>query len=154
MKILALDIATNTGWAVGGFGNPIIFGSRSFKNYAGHRAIMGSRFAVWLNQIIEEHKPTHMGIEAPLYSNGGAPQLLIPLTYEAEKAAVRHALDYAEFAPNTVKKFMTGSGRATKEEMIEEAKLFGLNPRNSDQADAIAVLKLRESRIDAQKKAL
>lgn len=154
MKIIALDIATNTGWAVGGFDHPIVFGSRSFKNYAGQRAIMGNRFAVWLNDMIAELKPTHMAIEAPMYAKGGAPHLLIPLTYEAEKAANRFSLPYEEFAPRTVKKFMTGTAKATKQDMIEAAKVIGHKVNNDDQADAIAVLKLMESKINARKKAI
>jgi len=143
--ILALDIATNTGWAVGGYGHPIIFGSRSFDAYTGRRAIMGTKFAMWLDTMVATYKPKGIAIEAPILQGGGAPGLLIPLTYEAEKAALRHMIGFRQYAPNTVKKFMTGNGKASKDDMIIRAQAMNFDVKNSDQADAIAVLKLHES---------
>lgn len=41
-----------------------------------------------------------------------------------------------------IKKFMTGKGNATKEEMISATRRFGFNPKTDDEADAIAVMLL------------
>jgi Holliday junction resolvasome RuvABC endonuclease subunit len=40
----------------------------------------------------------------------------------------------------TIKKFMTGKGNATKEEMIAAAKLRGFDPKTDDEADALGIL--------------
>lgn len=44
-------------------------------------------------------------------------------------------------APNTVKKFATGNGRASKEEMLEAAKVFWPDCPNHDLADALFIAK-------------
>lgn len=41
-----------------------------------------------------------------------------------------------------IKKFMTGKGNATKEEMIAAARQKGFNPETDDEADAIAIMLL------------
>jgi Holliday junction resolvasome RuvABC endonuclease subunit len=42
----------------------------------------------------------------------------------------------------TIKKFMTGRGNATKDEMIAAARLCGFNPQTDDEADALGILSL------------
>lgn len=65
------------------------------------------------------------------------------LTGQAQ-GVVRYALQvygvpYLELAPSSVKKLFAGNGRATKEDMIERAKLMGVEVKNSDEADAYAM---------------
>lgn len=148
--ILGLDIATNTGYAVGGLGKPITFGSRNFSAYSGRRALLGYKFALWLHGLIQEHDIRFLAIEAPLYKNGGAARLLIPLAYEAEKAGLRNQLPFAEYSPKTIKKFMTGDGHAKKKDMIFAVGQLGFKVQNDDQADAISVLKLHESILESR----
>jgi Holliday junction resolvasome RuvABC endonuclease subunit len=42
----------------------------------------------------------------------------------------------------TIKRFMTGRGNATKEEMVAAARLRGFEPQTHDEADALAILSL------------
>lgn len=143
--ILALDISkTNTGWAAGGYGTEITFGSRSFAG-CGARAIVLTRFAAFVERMIPIFKPTVLVIEAPLLY-GGAPFLLIPMGAEAEKAAYRHNLGFHQYQPNTLKVFMAGTKKASKDDMVFAVKARGHQVNNDDEADAVALLLLHESK--------
>jgi len=49
--------------------------------------------------------------------------------------------EFTEIAPNSVKKEVTGNGRASKKEVSDKVEeLTGLEPANNDESDAIAVL--------------
>ena len=143
--ILALDISkTNTGWAAGGYGTEITFGSRSFAG-CGARAIVLTRFAAFMERMIPLFKPKVLTIEAPLLY-GGAPFLLIPMGAEAEKAAYRHNLVFKQYQPNTIKKFMVGTKNADKADMVHAVRARGYKVNNDDEADAVALLLLHESK--------
>lgn len=143
--ILALDISkTNTGWAAGGYGNEITFGSRSFAG-CGARAIVLTRFAAFLERMIPLFNPRVLVIEAPILY-GGAPFLLIPMGAEAEKAAYRHNLVFKQYQPNSIKKFMTGTKKADKDDMVFAVRARGYQVNNDDEADAVAILLLYESK--------
>lgn len=54
-------------------------------------------------------------------------------------------------AVKSIKKFMTGTGNATKDQMIAAARSQGFDPKTDDEADAIAILLLGvSSTIDFQ----
>ena len=55
-------------------------------------------------------------------------------------AAARAGLPVFEYAPATVKRSFTGSGRAEKAQMVRTARtLLGVAPRLADEADALAI---------------
>lgn len=153
MTILALDISkTNTGWAAGGYGKAIEFGSRSFAG-CGARPIVGHRFAAFVDRMVTVFKPAVLVIEAPLLY-GGAPFLLIPMGYEAEKAAYRHNIKFHEFQPNSIKKFMAGTKNASKGDMVHAARARGHKVKNDDEADAVAILLMYEARTNGKNPAV
>ena len=53
-----------------------------------------------------------------------------------------------------IKKFMTGKGNATKDEMIVSAKSKGFNPKTDDEADAIGVMLLASNILTLNNKFL
>lgn len=57
----------------------------------------------------------------------------------AEMVGVRRGLEVREVFLQTVKKELGGSGRAEKPDMVRAAKRCGLNPKNTDEADAFGV---------------
>lgn len=66
-------------------------------------------------------------------------------------AAARAGLPIFEYAPAEVKRAFTGNGRAEKAQMVRTARtLFGLAPRLSDEADALAVAVCHLARGDAR----
>jgi hypothetical protein len=118
MIVLALDLATNTGWAVDrdAGGSPLtglyrlIGGGRD----RGH-AFM--KFDRWLFDMARQTKAELIAFEAPIV--GGAPTnidmalLLIGLAAHVEMVAASLDIRAVNAAVSTVRKFFTGSGRPT-----------------------------------------
>lgn len=144
MNILAIDLGTTTGWALMAQGH-INSGSKSFKPQrfegGGMRYL---RFKRWLTEIkatvdtIEavyfEEVRRHMGVDAA-HAYGG---FLATLTAWCE----HHQIPYSGVPVGTIKKFATGRGNASKNEMIKAAwKLTEVFPVDDNEADAIHLLR-------------
>ncbi len=143
-KILALDLATQTGWACEGSG-VITSGTVGFKGrdrYEGG-GMRYLRFRKWLREMIELGKPElvvyeevrrHMSTDAA-HVHGG---LLAVMQAELEAKEI----PYTGIPVGTVKKVATGKGNASKDEMIAAAKAKW--PRENivddNQADALWIL--------------
>lgn len=147
--ILAIDIGTITGVAYGGGVQGCHSASRNFSNHTHDYALLGLRFSKWIEELIIEHKPSSLAIERPFFSSKHAEAgvLLHGLCWEANRLGRIHGISRSEYGPMEIKRFFTGSGKAQKSDMIEEAKRRGFNPANSHEADSIALLLLHESRI-------
>ena len=145
--ILALDIATQTGWARR-TEDGIIFGTHSFAHLPKDHALIGRKFHWWLTDLIaEQGKPSEVIIEQPFFMQRSpmAGVFLHKLCHEAHRVAELQKIPRFEYAPTTVKKFMTGSGRAKKPEMMEAVKAKGYDITTDHEADAIAILLYHES---------
>lgn len=144
MNILAIDLGTTTGWALMAQGH-INSGSKSFKPQrfegGGMRYL---RFKRWLTEIknsvdtIEavyfEEVRRHLGVDAA-HAYGG---FLATLTAWCE----HHQIPYSGVPVGTIKKFATGRGNASKNEMIKAAwKLTEVFPVDDNEADAIHLLR-------------
>jgi Holliday junction resolvasome RuvABC endonuclease subunit len=143
MNILALDLGTTTGWAINNDGG-IISGSQSFKPQrfegGGMRYL---RFKRWLTEIkanldgVEavyfEEVRRHVGVDAA-HAYGG---FLATLTAWCE----HHQIPYSGVPVGTIKKFATGKGNASKDEMIKAASYNGFTPEDDNEADAINLLR-------------
>ena len=55
-------------------------------------------------------------------------------------ALQRLDIPYCEFAPSTVKKAFTGSGKASKDAMMDRCAQLELEPEDDNQADAIGLV--------------
>jgi crossover junction endodeoxyribonuclease RuvC len=119
MNILAIDLATKTGWALDGSG-VLTSGTISFKGgrYEGG-GMRYLRFGKWLREMIEVGKPDavyfeevrrHMSTDAA-HVHGG---LLAVMQAECEA----RQLPYAGIPVGTIKKAATGKGNAGKGEMV------------------------------------
>lgn len=137
--ILALDISLNVGWALGAAGEQIAFGTRIFKGISGDDARVGRRFRAWVDEFLAEKKPAAVVIERP-FLRGDSSWLLFGMAWEAHRAAECLNIPRYDYAPNTIKKFMTGDGRAKKPQMVQAARLRGYNVGTDHEADAIALL--------------
>jgi len=142
-KISSFDIATKLGWATWESGR-ISSGVYDFKNGAWDGAgICYLKFARWLRRYhadsglvsfegVMSHGPG--GIYAA-HKYGG---FVAVLQAECERMQIPY---YGE-GVGTIKKFWTGSGNASKERMIAEADRRGFNPKDDNEADALALLHL------------
>jgi Holliday junction resolvasome RuvABC endonuclease subunit len=141
--ILALDLGTQTGWALSSADQPITSGSESFKPQrfegGGMRYL---RFKRWLTEIKQsvdsidavyfEEVRRHAGVDAA-HAYGG---FLATLTAWCE----HHQIPYQGVPGGTIKKHATGKGNASKAEMIASTIKRGFNPADDNEADALALL--------------
>lgn len=138
MKILALDLGTDTGWAIE-YDGTIYSGVQSFKNdrYSGG-GMRYLKFDNWLNQMTDvvqvyfEEVRAHKGIDAAHVYGG----FLAKLTSWCEK----NSIPYEGVPVGVIKKSLTGKGNSNKEKMMEAVKEKGFNPTDHNEADAIAIM--------------
>ncbi len=140
---LALDLGTQTGWALSAIDQPITSGSESFKPQrfegGGMRYL---RFKRWLTEIKQtvdtidavyfEEVRRHVGVDAA-HAYGG---FLATLAAWCE----HHQIPYQGVPVGTIKKHATGKGNASKDDMIAAVIKRGFNPADDNEADALALL--------------
>ncbi len=143
ITILALDLGTNTGWALSSRDGTITSGTEQFKP---HRFEGGGmrylRFKRWLTEmkqctdgidaVFMEEVRRHAGVDAA-HSYGG---FLATLTAWCE----HHNIPYQGVPVGTIKKHATGKGNANKEQMIAAVQAHGYTPADDNEADALALL--------------
>lgn len=140
MTILALDLGTQTGWAMkcdaGIKSGSVSFGTK--RNEGGGMRYL--RFKRWLDSINHgiteihfEEVRRHAGTQAAHVYGG----LMGTLTAWCEE----HSIPYSSVPVGVIKKSWTGKGNSGKDEMIVEAKRRGFNPADDNEADALALLK-------------
>jgi Holliday junction resolvasome RuvABC endonuclease subunit len=141
--ILALDLGTQTGWALRSQDNSIHSGSQSFKSQrfegGGMRFL---RFKRWLTEIkgasdqidavYFEEVRRHVGVDAAHVYGG----LMATLTAWCE----HHQIAYQGVPVGTIKKHATGKGNASKDDMMAAMRAQGHVITDDNQADALALL--------------
>ena len=60
----------------------------------------------------------------------------------------RHEIPYIGFGVTEIKKHWTGKGNAKKESIVDMARLLGFNPKDDNEADALAILHLGHHTFD------
>lgn len=145
--ILALDLATTTGWA---YGRVPLDAARA-KPLSGVIAIRGaltlggflSRFEDALLAKLVEFNPHGLIIEAPILPkacNRETSIKLMSLAGIAEMTAYNSGIRWREQAqPSSVKKHWTGRGNADKAAMMAEATRRGMTFVDDNECDAIAI---------------
>ena len=142
MTLLALDLGTSCGFALVKDGK---FGSGTKKLRVNKRAF-GSRFLDfrnWLLQMIALYGVQEIYFER-VYGHSGteAAHVYGGLMYTLATVCLEQNLKCVGLTVQTIKKFMTGKGNATKDEMIAATKSRGFDPQTDDEADAIAIMLL------------
>lgn len=141
--ILALDLGTQTGWALRGYDGLIQSGTASFKprrfDGGGMRYV---RFSAWLDELNKHRGPVgliyfeevrrHAATDAAHVYGG----LMATLTAWAELRGI----PYEGVPVSTIKRHATGKGNAPKQAMIDAARARGFSPADDNEADAIALL--------------
>lgn len=139
MTILALDLGTQTGWAMK-CDSGIKSGSVNFstkRNEGGGMRYL--RFKRWLDSINSgiteihfEEVRRHAGTQAAHVYGG----LMGTLTAWCEE----HSIPYSSVPVGVIKKSATGKGNASKQEMIDAMFNKGYLPEDDNHADALALL--------------
>ena len=140
--ILALDLGTQTGWALRTRDRCITSGSESFRPQrfegGGMRYL---RFRGWLTElkatadgldaVFFEEVRRHAGVDAA-HAYGG---FLATLTAWCE----HHQIPYQGVPVGTIKKHATGQGNAGKEAVMAAVRARGHAPADHNEADALAL---------------
>lgn len=142
MSLLALDLGTNTGFAIA-TGKSKISGAIDFapKRFEGG-GMRYLKFRRWLDQTHEaaaitevtfEEVRRHQGTDAAHVYGG----FLAALCAWCEE----HNIPYEGVPVQTIKKFATGKGHADKAAVMAAVKeKWGIIAKSDDEADAIALL--------------
>lgn len=96
-----------------------------------------------LTEILERHHPDEVAVEQLFFNkNVGSAMAVGEARGVALLAAAQHGVEVAEYTPSRVKEALSGSGRATKDELrMMVVMTLGLEkpPRPDDVSDALAI---------------
>lgn len=144
--ILALDVATRTGWSmnIASGKNPWTCGcwdlSPKRDESAGMRVI---RFKAKLKTILEAGKIDLVVFERPGGMHKGAIIVQAELQGVLKLFCEEEGIPYKAYSSQEIKKYGTGKGNAGKPLMIEHAKLkYGYEGDSDDEADSLHLLHL------------
>jgi len=140
--ILALDLATKTGYACNctGLGS-IISGVQTFDVKRGESP--GMRFLRcrgWLNEMNDLVKPDIISYEQAHHRGGAATACGVGLVTVVLEFAALHKIEVTSVHSATLKKWATGNGRASKDQMVAAAIRKGHQPQDDNEADALLLL--------------
>lgn len=143
MNILAIDIGTQCGWALGKRDGTVTGGSQSFApgKHGGHGARWlafrqfltdTGRAAGEVHAVYFEDVKRHEGILAA-HAYGGFLAML-------QAWCATNRIPMYAVGVGSIKKHWTGKGNANKAMMVETAKAKGYSPVDDNHADALALL--------------
>lgn len=144
MTILALDLATRTGYALLRDDGRIESGEERFdlKKHEGPGARY-VKFHSWLIDLKSCYTLTRLVYEKVM--GHGPFQVLSAHVYggmlaHLEAFGERHQIPYDGIAVTTIKKKFAGHGAAQKVDMMRQCEALGFKPCSHNEADAIALL--------------
>jgi Holliday junction resolvasome RuvABC endonuclease subunit len=139
MNIIALDLASKTGWANFSDGRIIASGVQDFTKRRGEsNGILFLRFRKWLIWLTETERPDVIAYEAAHFRGGAATEVCVGLQTHAQSIAAEIGCLSMPIQTMSLKKWATGSGSAKKPDMIEAAvRLSGIIPEDDNHADAV-----------------
>jgi Holliday junction resolvasome RuvABC endonuclease subunit len=147
MNLLALDSGTKLGFALWRDGE-ITSGTQKLCHDRNASGVRFLHFRRWLMEIIETYNIRRVFFER-VYGHKGTDAAHIYGAFMYLLAAVCEEMHIkcTGFPVGTIKKFMTGKGNATKEEMIEALRQRGFDPVDDNEADSLAILFLSISTL-------
>jgi hypothetical protein len=162
MNILALDLATNSGWALGALGDHVpVFGSIRFgARDCSHEARFGHALE-WTSDFLKRNKVDVLTFEAPLHfglrrgnSNTGNDEIAYGLAAIVQAVAhLRGVYDVRLARTIDVRRFFLGDNpkrNIAKRETIGRCRALGIHVEDDNQADAIALWHFQCAQIRPQ----
>jgi Holliday junction resolvasome RuvABC endonuclease subunit len=153
--ILALDLATRTGWAALDLdGKRLDSGAWTLAPRARRpKADRWVRFAEALGDLLAAYvdRVAVLALERPFTGGPGprTPQVAWGLVALAELAAERRGIAVAHYPPATVKLVVAGNGHASKVQVGKAvSRRLGYSVPGGDEADALAVALTAWERLD------
>ena len=151
MRILAVDPATRSGWAVGSPGEKAVYGTITMPK----RPVLGERLLFLLNRLREliiEHRPDLIVAEEPFMPHDQSQWATVQLGQKIEgcvlMAAAEAGLPIETYTPAAWRLDFIGFGRAPrgatanfmKVAVRERLLVLGYRVANSDESDALGLL--------------
>lgn len=133
MNILALDIATNTGWC-----SKTAYGTWNLKPNRGESEGMRVvRFKSKVREMISMEQVSLVTYERVAGQHKSSIMVASEMVGVLKDLCIELGVELASYSAQEIKKFATGKGTANKEKMIEAAKALGYSPQDDNAADAI-----------------
>jgi hypothetical protein len=155
MRVLALDLATRSGFAVDGPNTcPPIAGTYTLASKGSARGLSFLRFSEWLYEMIGAHDVGLVAYEAPIFGNvpmnKNTGTLLIGLGAMCEMMATSRNVAYFSAHIQTVRAHFVGAGRPAKpkEAVMGRCRMLGWDVPDHNAADAAAVWAYTKARFD------
>ena len=139
-QVLALDIATKTGWAL----SAQVYGTWDFKvkrdESGGMRLV---RFRAKLREVCELEDIKLIVFERAAGKHANAVMVESELISTFKVFCEDAGIEYRAYSAGEIKRFATGKGRASKSDMVIAAKdKYGYPGFSDDEADALHLLHL------------
>jgi Holliday junction resolvasome RuvABC endonuclease subunit len=135
MRILALDLATKTGWATN---TPEASGVDTFDVRRGESpGTRYLRFVAWLREKITIIQPELIVFEKAHHRGGAATEIAAGFATHLQSTCAAMNIEHAAIHTATIKKHATGKGNAGKSEvMAAYQEKWGKAPIDDNEADA------------------
>ena len=141
MNILALDIATNTGWKTA-----TSSGTWNLKPNRGESEGMRVvRFKSKVRELIGLEGITLISYERPAGMHKASIMVASEMVGVLKDLCIELGIELACYSATEIKKFATGKGNANKDQMIAAARGGGYDPKDDNEADAIHLFNLTTS---------
>lgn len=156
MNILALDIGIKTGyaiWTTKGHGvyntSTRLSGVVEFTFKRGDSPdVRFLEFQKWIEKRVNQCGIDLIIYEKPFLRGGAASDFLKGFMLIIRMVAVRRGISYKGIMGTTLKKFATGNGRASKEQMVLTATQRYGKVKDDNQADALHLLAYARENLD------
>lgn len=143
MNILALDIATKTGWKT-----KTASGTWDLKPNRGESEGMRVvRFKSKVKELVSMEGITIIAYERPAGMHKASIMVASEMVGVLKDLCIEMNINLACYSAQQIKKFATGKGNAGKPEMIEAAKKLGYSPADDNEADAIHLYHLAQKDV-------
>lgn len=140
MKVLALDIASTTGWCL----DKGLYGTWNFKTRKDES--MGMKLIRFRSKLKEFHELEKLDVivyERPAGRHANSIIHQAKLIAVLEEFCEENKIDYRSYSATEIKKFATGKGNANKEAMIDSAiDNWNYDGDDDNEADAIHMREL------------
>lgn len=150
MRILALDLATRTGWAHSSGGSGV-------QNFAPRRGdspgMRWIEFRAWLLRLLDSAPADVIAYEQAHHRGGAPTHVAHALIGATEAVAAEREIQITNRHTATIKKHATGKGNADKTQMMEAARGRGWSPADDNECDAMWLLDLVRSELTQERAA-
>ncbi len=144
MKILALDIATKTGWKTS-----TASGVWDLKPKRGESEGMRVvRFKSKVREMIGMEGIDLIAYERPAGMHKASIMVASEMVGVLKDLCIELGVELSCYSASEIKKFATGKGKANKDAMIAAAFELGFSPQDDNEADAIHLYNLVKKEID------